>query len=230
MSSIALTYAQIVSLTSLGKSFASSDDVVASTIRAVHVALAAPVVIEGADAPPVPASLTATATDRFMAAVLTLPVGDNVTLEPGDLMVPVTVLTRAVALYKGDRTGVAHYVLEEVTGDGHVGVRIRDEYDGSIVGDLQPHGNFPPVGRLFPTDDVTRDIPGGVHIVAGKWSQLAGFTFPGETVKAGKESAWRIQAAGEPSSTGKPGPVLATRDTRDGFAVRVLIQPNLPRA
>ena len=39
MPSIALTYAQIVSLTSLGKSFASSDDVVASTIRAVHVAL-----------------------------------------------------------------------------------------------------------------------------------------------------------------------------------------------
>lgn len=168
-----------------------------------------------------PATVTAIATDRHLAARLTFPLGDTAHTIPED---GVTLLMSVESLAALAKTKAGYMLTTD--GDDAPAVRITAESasDAGVTFTFQaPHGNFPPVERLIPAEASDEDIPAGIRITAGLFAQLAKLRLPGEKPAEATNSAYVI---GYPpaKSQHNQSPLVASRAGADS-ELTVLIQP-----
>lgn len=218
-----LTADQLTSIASLAKAVASTSD--HDTAPILGSVLVHGDVDNG--------RLIITATDRYVAAELSLKLRieeDYPNEFVDDFKVGHQLFARVAPMLKSLqlRTDpMAHYRLELLAADGRVFTRISDQWDATArtIADLEPAGNFPPVGRLFPPygEDVD-DIPARIRFNLGLIAKLCGISLPGERPVTAKAAVWDFTYKRSTSSD-KAGPVIATRHL-DQDTIRVLIQPN----
>lgn len=168
-----------------------------------------------------PSTVTAIATDRYLAARLTFPLGDTAHTIPEDGVTLLMSVESLATLAKSK----AGYMLT-VEGDDAPAVRIIAESasDAGATFTFQaPHGNFPPVERLIPTEASDDDIPAGIRITSGLFAQLAKLRLPGEKPAEATNSAYAIGYPGAKSQHSQ-SPLVASRTGVDS-ELTVLIQP-----
>lgn len=168
-----------------------------------------------------PSTVKAVASDRYVAARLTFPLGETVhTLsEEGK-----TLLVSASDLAILAKAKVGFMLTIEDKDDNDPAVRVTAESDTGIAFTFNaPRGNFPPVERLIPAEEADSDIPAGVKVTAALFAKLAKLRLPGETPAAGSNAPYAIGYPA-PTSQHKQSPLVATRG--DGVGeLTVLVQP-----
>lgn len=220
MTTFFLSAAQLAALAAL--THAGSKDKVTPILGAVQLTVT-------------PATVTATATDRYMAAILTFPLGDTAHTLPDD---GVTLTINGADLIALAKEKAGFMLTVDGEPDAHTAAAITAEGDAYGVTRVfhTATGNYPPVARLFP-DETPDDLPGGVMLKMSLLGRLAKLTLPGERPVTAADSPWALtySAPADSYSRGKNGPVLASREgraDRDTAApsLRVLVQPNIRTA
>lgn len=176
-----------------------------------------------------PATVTAHATDRYMAAVLTFPLGETAHTLPDDGVTLVIDGPDLIALAK-DKCGFM--LTWDETADGPALITAEGDAYGVRRAFHTVAGNYPPIARLFP-DETPDDIPGGVLMSMSLLGRLAKLTLPGERATDAAKAPYALTYAAPKDSwsKGKAAPILASREgraDRDAAApsLRVLLQPN----
>ena len=165
-----------------------------------------------------PETVTAIATDRYIAARLTTPLGD-VTHTVSDTGSTFYLnATDATMLAKLKTGGMLTWNDEtrEVTAE-------MDNHSRFTLHAVD--GHYPSVERLIPNESAECDIPAGVGLNPTTFAKLAKFSLPGEKPADLKHAAYRL---GIEKLTGshKSGPIVATR-SGVGSYLTVLVQPNI---
>ena len=211
MTTFHLSAKQLASLATL--THAGSKDKVTPILGAVQITVT-------------PATVTAHATDRYIAAALTFPLGETAHTLPDDGVTLVIDGPDLIALAK-DKCGFM--LTWDDTADGPALITAEGDAYGARRAFHTVAGNYPPIARLFP-DETPDDIPGGVLLNMQLLGRLAKLTLPGERpVDAGK-APYALTYRDPQSTYGKHGPILATREDRDGAVLRVLTQPSIRTA
>ena len=167
-----------------------------------------------------PETVTAVATDRYIAARLTTPLGEvahTVSDEGSTFYLNATDATMLAKLKTG---GMLTWNDEtrEVTA----------EMDNASRFTLHAvDGNYPSVERLIPSDTAECDIPAGVGLNPTIFAKLAKFALPGEKAAELKKAAYRLGIE-KLTDSRKSGPIVATR-SGGGSYLTVIVQPNLIR-
>lgn len=173
-----------------------------------------------------PTTVTALATDRYIAAELTFPLGDTVhtlSAEGSTLLIPNTTLVDLAKLKIG-----MMLTWEDDAEGAHI---VHVNTDSIEIGSrtfLTMAGNFPPVGRLFP-DETPDDLPGGILLNMAHVARLSKLTLPGEKLGDAAQAPWALTYDAPKEYTTKHRPILASRQwgDRTETALRVLIQPSM---
>lgn len=169
-------------------------------------------------------TLTVTATDRYVAVVATYKL-ETPAVEPVTMLVHVDELTAAA---KAFTAGAITFRMVDSTTAAVVAIE-SPNMPGRTFGGLEPGGNYPPVGKLFPTPDVELVEPmAGLCLNMATLGRIATIKLPGERGTAHKSAGWRVW--GTPQSEPilgstrprKSGPILVTRGD-----VKILVQPNM---
>lgn len=164
-----------------------------------------------------PETVTAVATDRYIAARLTTPLGDvaHTVSDTGSTFY--LNATDAAMLAKLKTGGMVTWNDEtrEVTA----------ELDNDSRFTLHAvNGNYPPVERLIPDESANHDIPAGVGFNPTTFAKIAKFALPGEKAADLKKAAYRLGIE-KLTATGNSGPIVATRNG-GGSYLTVIVQPN----
>lgn len=167
-----------------------------------------------------PETVTAVATDRYIAARLTTPLGD----------VAHTVSDTGSTFYLN--AADATMLAKLKTG----GMFTWNEETREVTAEMDNHarftlhavdGNYPPVERLIPNESADHDIPAGVGLNPTTFAKLAKFALPGEKAADLKKAAYRLGIE-KLTDSRKSGPIVATR-SGSGSYLTVIVQPNLIR-
>mgnify|MGYP003462433776 FL=1 len=167
-----------------------------------------------------PETVTAVATDRYIAARLTTPLGD----------VAHTVSDAGSTFYLN--AADATMLAKLKTG----GMLTWNDETREVTAEMDNHsrftlhavdGNYPPVERLIPSDTAEHDIPAGVGLNPTTFAKLAKFALPGEKAAELKKAAYRLGIE-KLTDSHKSGPIVATR-SGGGSYLTVIVQPNLIR-
>lgn len=165
-----------------------------------------------------PETVTAVATDRYIAARLTTPLGD----------VTHTVSDAGSTFYLN--AADATMLAKLKTG----GMLTWNDETREVTAEMDNHsrftlhavdGNYPPVERLIPSDTADHDIPAGVGLNPTTFAKLAKFSLPGEKAADLKGVAYRLGIE-KLTDSRKSGPIVATR-SGGGSYLTVIVQPNL---
>ena len=168
-----------------------------------------------------PETVTAVATDRYIAARLTTPLGDVVH----------TVSDTGSTFYLN--AADATMLAKLKTG----GMLTWNEETREVTAEMDNHsrftlhavdGNYPPVERLIPNESADHDIPAGVGLNPTIFAKLAKFSLPGEKPAELKKAAYRLGVE-KLTDSRKSGPIVATR-SGGGSHLTVIVQPNLIRS
>lgn len=168
-----------------------------------------------------PETVTAVATDRYIAARLTTPLGD----------VAHTVSDAGSTFYLN--AADATMLAKLKTG----GMLTWNDETREVTAEMDNHsrftlhavdGNYFSVERLIPNDTAEHDIPAGVGLNPTIFAKLAKFSLPGEKPAELKKAAYRLGIEKLTDSL-KSGPIVATRSGGGSF-LTVLVQPNLIRS
>lgn len=168
-----------------------------------------------------PETVTAVATDRYIAARLTTPLGEvtHTVSDTGSTFylnaADATMLSKLKAggmLTWNDET---HEVTAEMDNHSRFTLHAVD-------------GNYPPVERLIPDESADHDIPAGVGLNPTIFAKLAKFSLPGEKPAELKKAAYQLGIKNVTDSH-KSGPIVATR-SGGGSYLTVIVQPNLIRS
>lgn len=167
-----------------------------------------------------PETVTAVATDRYIAARLTTPLGDVVhtVSDVGSTFYLNAADTTMLAKLKAGGMFTWNDETREVTAemDSHARFTLH-----------AVDGNYPPVERLIPAGLAEHDIPAGVGLNPTIFAKLAKFALPGEKAADLKKAAYRL-GMGELTDSRKSGPIVATR-SGGGSYLTVIMQPTLIR-
>lgn len=200
-----LSSAQIASVASLAA--AASSEKLTPILSAVKISVT-------------PSTVTAIASDRYVAARLTFPLGDTVHTIPEDGAIFLMSVEALAALAK---TKAGYMLTSE--GDDTPAVRVTAESDAGDTFTFQaPFGNFPPIERLIPAEDPDSDIPAGIRITARHLAQLAKLRLPGEKPAEAANSGYAIGYPGGRSQHAQ-SPLVASRSAGEGELL-VLLQPH----
>jgi len=209
-----LTSPQLLSLASLTKAVCDKADKLTPVLHYVHLERVGDV-------------LVATATDRYVAVELKLPLDVTDTEQQSEpMLLPAAVVARFATLIKRDpNSRVAHYELAENVTDAGSNVTLTDGWDRLLsAGETLPKLNFPPVGRLFPAGDLA-DIPVGIAFDFVRFVTVHGILLPGE--RATMQRAWSLGYSATGETGRKMAPIVASRAGDGATSVRVLMQPSL---
>ena len=168
-----------------------------------------------------PETITAVATDRYIAARLTSPLGDvaHTVSDTGSTFY----LNAADAIMLAKLKTGGMFTWNEETRE------VTAEMDNDSRFTLHAvNGNYPPVERLIPSDTAECDIPAGVGINPTVFAKLAKFALPGEKPAELKQAAYRLGVE-KLTDSHKSGPIVASR-SGSGSCLTVLVQPNLLRS
>lgn len=167
-----------------------------------------------------PETVTAVATDRYIAARLTTPLGDvaHTTTDTGSTFYLNAADATRLAKLKTSGMFTWDDETREVTAE-------TDNHSRFTLTAL--NGNYPPIERLIPSDAAEYDIPAGVGLNPTTFAKLAKFALPGETPAELKRAAYRLGIE-KLTDSGKSGPIVATR-SGGGSYLTVIVQPNLIR-
>lgn len=175
-------------------------------------------------------TITAYGTDRYRVAelVLTLDQGTDQGTRSGQILVPATLLTKAVKSMgrpSKDFEVVPYIRLCSFDEDsGRRWVQLDDRVSGDWkVRDMHMVGRFPTVSRFFPTEvtDVT-DVKALTRINARLLADLAKLRLPGDF---GREQAWDIAQIRGDSSDPLLHPLYFLRTDDGGNRLRYIQQP-----
>lgn len=169
-----------------------------------------------------PATVTALASDRYIAARATFPLGDTAHTLPDD---GVTLIVNGFDLTALAKEKVGFMLT--VSDDGRTVTAEGDAY-GVKREFLTATGNFPPIGRLFP-DETPDDIPGGVLVSMALLGRLAKLTLPGERPVDAAKAPYALTYRDLDNGNKRRAPILAAREHR-GASLAVLVQPNMRTA
>lgn len=167
-----------------------------------------------------PETVTAVATDRYIAARLTTPLGDVVH----------TVSDTGSTFYlnAADATMLAKLKTGGMFTWDEERREVTSEMDNLARFTLHAvEGNYPNVERLIPSDTAEHDIPAGVGLNPSTFARLAKFALPGEKAAELKRAAYRLGIE-KLTDSRKSGPIVATR-SGGGSYLTVIVQPNLIR-
>lgn len=217
MTTFFLSAAQLASLAAL--TGAGSKDKVTPILATVNLTVT-------------PATVTAAATDRYIAALLTFPLGDTAHTLPDD-GVTLTIENADLIVLAKDKCGFM-LTLGETAPNGTTPITAEGDAYGVSRTFSTATGNFPAVARLFP-DETPDDLPGGIMLNMAFLGRIAKFTLPGEKPVDAARAPFALTYRDPQSTYAKHGPVLASREgraDRDTAApsLRVLIQPNMKTA
>lgn len=166
-----------------------------------------------------PATVTAHATDRYVAARLTFPLGDTAHTLPDDGVTLVIDGPDLVALAK-DKCG---FMLTTDDADATLITAEGDAY-GVRRAFHTVQGSYPPIARLFP-DETPDDIPGGMLMSMALLGRIAKLTLPGERPVDAAKHPYAMTYAAPKDNYGRTAPLVATRETAAG-SLRVLAMSN----
>lgn len=167
-----------------------------------------------------PETVTAVATDRYIAARLTTPLED----------VAHTVSDTGSTFYLNatDATMLSKLKVGGMLTWNDETREVTAELDNNSRFTLYAvPGNYPAVERLIPNDTAEHDIPAGVGLNPATFAKLAKFSLPGEKAADLKKAAYRLGIE-KLTDSRKSGPIVATRNG-GGSYLTVLVQPNLIR-
>lgn len=206
-----VTRDQLTSIASLA--YCASSDDVSPVITGVHVT------IDSAG------SITATATDRYIAAELTMQATDFTVADTVEALMPGKWLLSAAKSVKGGASGgrLPAIVTVTHTDEGAADSVSITNYDITVKSQLLS-GNYPSVARLFP-DNVPETVDNflGYNLNPHKLMQIAKVIPAGMSSRELKSSPILMRVGNEerPSKS----PVIVTRHRVEGF--RAMIMPNL---
>lgn len=168
-----------------------------------------------------PETVTAVATDRYIAARLTTPLGE----------VAHTVSDTGSTFYlnAADATMLAKLKTGGMFTWNDETREVTAEMDNNSRFTLHAvDGNYPSVERLIPNESAECDIPAGVGLNPTIFAKLAKFALPGEKAADLKKAAYRL-GMGDLTDSRKSGPIVATR-SGGGSYLTVIVQPSLIRS
>lgn len=167
-----------------------------------------------------PETVTAVATDRYIAARLTTQLGDvthTVSDEGSTFYLNAADATMLAKLKTGGML-----TWNDETREVTAGMDNHSRFTLHAV-----NGNYPPVERLIPDESADHDIPAGVGLNPTTFAKLAKFSLPGERAADLKNAAYRLGIE-KLTDSRKSGPIVATRSYGDSY-LTVIVQPNLIR-
>lgn len=167
-----------------------------------------------------PETVTAIATDRYIAARLTTPLGDvaHTVSDTGSTFYINAADATMLSKLKAGGMFTWNDETREVTA----------EMDNDSRFTLYAvKGNYPAVERLIPSDTAECDISAGVGLNPTIFAKLAKFALPGEKPAQLKQAAYRLGVE-KLTDSGKSGPIVATR-SGGGSYLTVIVQPTLIR-
>lgn len=170
-----------------------------------------------------PSTVTAVATDRYMIAELTFPLGETVHTLPAD---GVTLLIDSVHLVSmsKDKAGFTFTFDQPEEARESYPITAEGERVGIVKTFPSLSGNFPPVGRLF-AEETPDDLPNGTLLNMARLGRVAKLILPGEkSAAAAAKEPWEISY--KVAEGHKSAPVQLTRSSGTA-AYRVLVQPNM---
>ena len=165
-----------------------------------------------------PETITAVATDRYIATRLTTPLGDvtHTVSDTGSTFY----LNAADAIMLAKLKTGGMFTWNEETRE------VTAEMDNDSRFTLHAvNGNYPPVERLIPSDTAECDIPAGVGLNPSTFARLAKFSLPGERAAELKQAVYRLGVE-KLTDSRKPGPIVASR-SGSGSYITVIVQPNI---
>ena len=168
-----------------------------------------------------PETVTAVATDRYIAARLTTPLCD----------VAHTVSDTGSTFYlnAADATMLAKLKTGGMFTWNEETREVTAEMDNDSRFTLHAvNGNYPRVERLIPSESADHDIPAGVGLNPTTFAKLAKFSLPGEKAAELKKAAYRLGIE-KLTDSRKSGPIVASR-SGGGSHLTVIVQPNLIRS
>ena len=168
-----------------------------------------------------PETVTAVATDRYIAARLTTPLCDvaHTVSDAGSTFYLNAADATMLAKLKDGGMLTWNDETREVTAEMDNGSRFTLR---------AVNGDYPPVERLIPSDTADHDIPAGVGLNPATFAKLAKFSLPGEKAAELKKAAYRLGIE-KLTDSRKSGPIVATRSYGDSY-LTVIVQPNLIRS
>ena len=168
-----------------------------------------------------PETVTAVATDRYIAARLTTPLGDvaHTVSDVGSTFYLNAADATMLAKLKAGGMFTWNDETREVTAemDNHARFTLH-----------AVDGDYPSVERLIPDESAECDIPAGVGLNTTIFAKLAKFALPGEKPADLKQAAYRL-GMGELTDSRKSGPIVATRGG-GGSYLTVIVHPSLIRS
>ena len=167
-----------------------------------------------------PETVAAVATDRYIAARLTTPLGEvaHTVSDAGSTFYLNATDATMLAKLKAGGMFTWNDETREVTAE-------MDNHSRFTLHAVD--GNYPSVERLIPSVTAECDIPAGVGLNPTTFAKLAKFALPGEKAADLKKAAYRL-GMGKLTGSHKSGPIVATRGG-GGSYLTVLVQPNLIR-
>ena len=165
-----------------------------------------------------PETVTAVATDRYIAARLTTPLCDvaHTVSDTGSTFYLNAADATMLAKLKDGGMLTWNDETREVTAEMDNGSRFTLR---------AVNGDYPPVERLIPDESADHDIPAGVGLNPTTFAKLAKFALPGEKPAELKKAAYRLGIE-KLTDSRKSGPIVATR-SYCGSHLTVIVQPNL---
>lgn len=165
-----------------------------------------------------PETVTAVATDRYIAARLTTPLGDvaHTTTDTGSTFYLNAADATRLAKLKTSGMFTWDDETREVTAE-------TDNHSRFTLTAL--NGNYPPIERIIPNETAEYDIPAGIGFNPTMFGRLAKLALPDETPASAKKAAYRLGIERSPEST-KSAPIVATR-SGGGSYLTVIVQPPL---
>lgn len=167
-----------------------------------------------------PSKVTATATDRYVVAELSFPLGKTEHTIPDEGIGIVIDSPNLVALAK-EKCGFTFTFTQD---EGSYPITAEGDAYGIVRTFPSMAGNFPPAARLF-YEDATDDLPNGIVLNLAYLGRLSKLILPGEkSAAAAGKNPWTMSYHN--SQSHKHAPVMLTRENGMG-SYRALIQPNL---
>lgn len=170
-----------------------------------------------------PSTVTAVATDRYMVAELTFPLGETAHTLPADGVTLVIDSVHLVSLSK-DKTWFTFTFYQPEEARESYPITAESEWLGIVKTFPSQAGNFPSVGRLF-AEETPDDLPNGTLLDMARLGRVAKLILPGEkSAAAAAKEPWEISY--KVTDGHKSAPVQLTRSSGTA-AYRVLVQPHM---
>ena len=137
-----------------------------------------PLILNGIQLTVTPSTVTAVATDRYMVAELTFPLGETAHTLPADGVTLVFDSVHLVSMAK-DKTGFTFTFDQPEEARESYPITAEGEWFGIVKTFPSLMGNFPPVGRLF-SEETPDDLPNGTLLNMALLGRVAKLILPGE--------------------------------------------------